>query len=64
MKFSFFLPLIMLLVPTIVISSFLLKPHFHDTMLMGGFAVLLLATAGSYYMGIRHVVKEYTEEEE
>ncbi len=63
MKFKFFLPLIMLLVPTIVISSFLLQKHADDTMLIGGFVLLMIATSFSYYLGVRHVVKEYAVKE-
>jgi len=64
MKLSYFKSLLLLLIPTIIISSFVLKPHFHDTQLILGFIALMIGTSISYWLGIRDVVKDIAKDQE
>lgn len=61
MKLVYFRSLIILIVPSLVIGMIMLQPHYGDLKLMGGFFVLLIATCFSYWLGMRHVIKDIGE---
>jgi len=61
MKLVYFRSLALLIIPSLVIGMIMLRPHYGDPQLMIGFFVLLIATCFSYWLGMRHVIKDITE---
>jgi hypothetical protein len=61
MKPVYFRSLALLIVPSLIIGMIMLRPHYGDLQLMTGFFVLLIATCISYWLGLRHVIKDLTE---
>lgn len=61
MKLIYFRSLVILIVPSLVIGLIMLQPHYGDLKLMIGFFVLLFATCFSYWLGVRHVIKDINE---
>ena len=58
LKRKHFYPLILFVIPTIIIAiiMFVLDPPSLSTLI--GFIVLLITACGTYYLGIRGVLKE------
>jgi len=58
LKFKYFQPLLLFVIPTIIITViiFLLDPP--SLTIIIGFCILLIAAIGTYYLGIRSVLKE------
>ncbi len=61
MKIVYFRSLVLLIVPSLIIGMIMLRPHYGDVKLMAGFFVLLAATCFSYWLGLRHVIKDIRE---
>lgn len=58
MKIVYFRSLVLLIVPTLVIGLIMLRPHYNDAALMTGFGALIIGTCLSYWLGMRHVIKD------
>lgn len=61
LKFKYFYPLVLFVISTLIISIilFILEPP--STAILIGFCVLLIAAIGTYYLGIRGILKESNE---
>ena len=58
LKFKYFHPLLLFVIPTIIITITLFWLEPPSTAIFIGFCVLLVAAIGTYYLGIRGVLKE------
>ena len=58
LKFKHFYPLIYFVIPTIIITIILFTLDPPSITIFIGFCILLVAAIGTYYLGIRGVVKE------
>jgi len=58
LKLKHFYSLFLFIVPTIIITIILFTLEPPTTTILIGFIVLLIAACGTYYLGIRSVLKE------
>jgi len=58
LKFKYFVPLITLIVPTLIITAILFTIDPPSFLTIGGFVILIISTCGTYFMGIKAVLKD------
>ena len=58
LKFKYFHSLLLFVIPTIIITIILFTLEPPSPAILIGFCVLLVAAIGTYYLGIRSVLKE------
>ncbi len=58
LKFKYFHSLLLFVIPTIIITIILFTLDPPSPTILIGFCVLLVAAIGTYYLGIRGVLKE------
>ena len=56
MKIKYFIPLLLFIIPTVIISAIMWPPAAMQAKLIGGFAVMILSMAMTYFFGIRAVL--------
>jgi hypothetical protein len=58
MRLKYFTPLLLFIVPTMIISALMWPPAAMQAKLIGGFAVMILSMAMTYFYGIRAVLND------
>lgn len=57
LKLHYFVPLVLFIIPTIIISAVLFTFEPPSTLTFIGFIALVVSAAGVYYMGIKRVLE-------
>ena len=61
LKFKYFIPLIMFVVPTLIITAFVFSIEAPGTLTLLGYANLIISVIVTYYLGLRSVIKDLHE---
>lgn len=58
MKIKYFIPLILFIVPTVIVSPILWPPEAVHVVPIGGFVVMIISMVMTYIYGIQSVLKD------
>jgi hypothetical protein len=58
MKIKYFIPLVLFIVPTVIISAIMWPSAAMQVELIGGFLIMILSMVMTYFYGIRAVLKD------
>ena len=58
MKIKYFIPLVLFIVPTVIISAIMWPPAAMQVKLIGGFLIMILSMVMTYFYGIRAVLND------